>query len=198
MPSDRIDAAQIEALVHRQFACFIFPGLADGTEIPCFALTSPQAGSDAASMRTRAAAGDGGWVLNGQKSWITNAGISKYYTVMAVTDPAAGPRGISAFVVHHDDPGFSLGTPERKLGIHGSPTCSLVFGQNGGCRGWLLGEEQKGMKLMFYMMNAARIDVGLQGLAVAAETLAATVLGAWFFVESTLLLRDRTRAGEQI
>ena len=103
------------------------PKVASGEAMFSYALSEREAGSDAASMKTRAVAGDGGWVLNGQKSWITNAGVSSYYTVMAVSDPAAGSRGISAFVVHADDPGFSLGTPERKLGIQGSPTRELYF-----------------------------------------------------------------------
>ena len=74
-----------------------------------YALSEPDAGSDAAAMTTRAVRDGDGWVLNGMKRWITNAGVSRYYTVMAVTDPDAGSRGISAFVVHADDEGFTLG-----------------------------------------------------------------------------------------
>ncbi len=86
-----------------------------------YALSEREAGSDAASMRTRAVLDGDHWVLNGTKCWITNAGVSTYYTVMAVTDPEKGAKGISAFVVHKDDPGFSVGAKERKLGIKGSP-----------------------------------------------------------------------------
>lgn len=80
-----------------------------------YALSEPEAGSDAAAMRTKAVRTDSGYVLNGVKRWITNAGVSKYYTVMAVTDPSAGPDGISAFVLEDGDPGFSFGAPEHKL-----------------------------------------------------------------------------------
>ena len=103
------------------------PQVASGEAMFSYALSEREAGSDAASMKTRAVADGDAWVLNGQKSWISNAGESTYYTVMAVTDPSAGPRGISAFVIHADDEGFSLGTPERKLGIHGSPTREILF-----------------------------------------------------------------------
>src|SRR5437764_1449589 len=94
--------------------------VASGAAMFSYALSEREAGSDAASMRTRAVLDGDHWVLNGTKCWITNAGVSTYYTVMAVTDPGQGARGISAFVVHKDDPGFSVGMHERKLGIKGS------------------------------------------------------------------------------
>src|SRR6476661_365444 len=87
-----------------------------------YCLSEPDAGSDAAAMKTRAVREGDGWVLNGVKRWITNAGVSDYYTVMAVTDPDSRSRGISAFVVEKDDEGVSFGAPEKKLGIKGSPT----------------------------------------------------------------------------
>src|SRR5947207_11035260 len=94
----------------------VLPPVAAGEAMFSYALSEREAGSDAAAMRTRAVPDGDHWVLNGTKCWISNAGVSTYYTVMAVTDPSAGPRGISAFVVHKDDPGFSVGTHERKLG----------------------------------------------------------------------------------
>ena len=102
----------------------VLPSIADGSAMISYALSEREAGSDAASMRTRATADGDDWILNGTKCWITNAGISSWYTVMAVTDPDAASKanGISAFVVHADDPGFEVGTKERKLGIKGSPT----------------------------------------------------------------------------
>jgi alkylation response protein AidB-like acyl-CoA dehydrogenase len=103
------------------------PEVARGDAMFSYALSEPEAGSDAAAMRTRAVADGDSWVLDGVKRWITNAGASRYYTVMAVTDPDSGSRGISAFVVHADDEGFSLGAPEHKLGIRGSPTRELYF-----------------------------------------------------------------------
>src|SRR4029453_7760369 len=87
-----------------------------------YCLSEPDAGSDAVGMKTRAVRDGDEWVLNGVKRWITNAGVSEYYTVMAVTDPEARSKGISAFVVEKSDPGVSFGAKERKLGIQGSPT----------------------------------------------------------------------------
>src|SRR6476469_2158993 len=87
-----------------------------------YCLSEPDAGSDALAMKTKAVRDGDGWVLNGVKRWITNAGVSEFYTVFAVTDPAARSKGISAFVVEKSDEGVSFGAPEKKLGIKGSPT----------------------------------------------------------------------------
>ena len=92
-----------------------------------FEAVEREAGSDAAAMKTRARLEGDSWVLNGTKAWITNSGVSEWYTVMAVTDPAKGANGISAFMVHKDDPGFTVGPLEKKLGIKGSPTAELYF-----------------------------------------------------------------------
>jgi alkylation response protein AidB-like acyl-CoA dehydrogenase len=78
-------------------------------------------------MKTRARLEGDSWVLNGTKAWITNSGVSEWYTVMAVTDPEKGANGISAFAVTRDDPGFAVGPKERRMGIKGSPTCELDF-----------------------------------------------------------------------
>src|SRR5690625_6980011 len=104
------------------------PKVASGEAMFSYGLSEREAGSDTASMRSQATPDGDDWILNGQKSWITNAGVSDYYTVLAVTDPD-GRRGsnISAFVLHDDDAGFTLGEPERKLGIKGSPTRELFF-----------------------------------------------------------------------
>jgi alkylation response protein AidB-like acyl-CoA dehydrogenase len=105
-----------------------FPPLARGEAMFSYALSEPEAGSDAGGgMRTRAVRAGDTYVLNGAKRWITNAGVSKFYTVMAVTDPDNGANGISAFVVEDGDPGFTFGAPEHKLGIKGSPTRELYF-----------------------------------------------------------------------
>ncbi|MGH3389078.1 MAG: acyl-CoA dehydrogenase family protein, partial [Actinomadura sp.] len=101
--------------------------VARGEAMFSYALSEPEAGSDAAAMKTRAVRDDGHWVLNGTKMWITNAGVSEYYTVMAVTDPTQGARGISAFVVEKGDQGVSFGAPEKKLGIKGSPTRQVIL-----------------------------------------------------------------------
>src|SRR5688500_14298116 len=92
-----------------------------------YCLSEPEAGSDALAMKTRAVRDGDHWVLNGVKRWITNAGVSEFYTVMAVTDPVARSRGISAFVVEKTDEGVSFGAKEKKLGIKGSPTREVYF-----------------------------------------------------------------------
>src|SRR5215467_9992085 len=103
------------------------PPVARGEAMFCYALSEPEAGSDAANMKARAVRDGETFVLNGTKRWISNAGVAAYYTVMAVTDADAGASGISAFVVEKGDEGFSFGAPERKLGIKGSPTRELYF-----------------------------------------------------------------------
>ncbi|MFH8382669.1 acyl-CoA dehydrogenase family protein, partial [Kitasatospora sp. NPDC018058] len=101
--------------------------LARGEGMFSYCLSEPEAGSDAAGMKTRAVRDGDFWVLNGVKRWITNAGVSEFYTVMAVTDPEKRSKGISAFVVEKGDEGVSFGAPEKKLGIKGSPTREVYF-----------------------------------------------------------------------
>src|SRR5689334_25074159 len=101
--------------------------VAAGEAMFSYCLSEPEAGSDAAAMTTRAVRDGDHWVLNGVKRWISNAGVSEYYTVFAVTDPGARSRGISAFVVEKSDEGVSFGAPEKKLGIKGSPTREVYF-----------------------------------------------------------------------
>ncbi len=141
--------------------------VASGEALFSYALSEREAGSDAAAMKTRAVRDGDDWILNGQKSWISNAGVSKYYTVMAVTDPDAGPRGISAFVVEADDEGFSLGTLERKLGIHGSPTREILFDN---CRipgDRIVGEPGTGFKTAMATLDHTRITIGAQAVGIA-------------------------------
>src|SRR5690348_791596 len=104
----------------------VLPDLVEG-KMASYCLSEREAGSDAASMRTRAKRDGDDWVINGSKCWITNGGQSTWYTVMAVTDPEKGANGISAFMVHKDDEGFVVGPLEHKLGIKGSPTAELYF-----------------------------------------------------------------------
>ncbi len=150
-------------------------------------LTEPQAGSDVGASKTRAIRqGNGRYLIQGEKIFITSGDQDLteniIHLVLARTpDAPAGTAGLSLFVVPkiRVNPDGSLGQPndvqtagiEHKLGLHGSPTCSLVFGPNNACEGFLLGEELQGMKLMFHMMNPARIEVGLQGEALAAAAL---------------------------
>jgi len=147
-------------------------------------LTEASAGSDLGEIRTRAVKqDDGSYLISGEKIFITSGEHDLtpniIHAVLARTPGApAGAKGLSLFVVPkvRVDADGSLAGPndmacagiEHKLGIHGSPTCSLVFGSNGACQGFLLGEEGQGISLMFQMMNAARYEVGVQGLSIAS------------------------------
>ena len=140
-----------------------------------YALSERAAGSDPASMRTRARADGDGWVLNGSKCWITNGGKSTWYTVMAVTDPDKGANGISAFVVHTDDPGFGVGAHERKMGIKGSPTTELYFED---CRipgDRIIGEPGTGFKTALASLDHTRPTIGAQGVGIAQGALDAAI-----------------------
>ena len=149
----------------------MLPPVATGEAMFSYALSEPEAGSDAAAMRTKAVRSDSGYVLNGVKRWITNAGVSKYYTVMAVTDPSAGPNGISAFVLEDGDPGFSFGAPEHKLGIKGSPTRELYFDDCAIPAARLIGEEGEGFKIALRTLDHTRITIAAQALGIAQGAL---------------------------
>ncbi|SDU86844.1 acyl-CoA dehydrogenase family protein [Jiangella alkaliphila] len=149
------------------------PPVAAGEAMFSYGLSEREAGSDTASMKTRAVPDGDGWVLSGQKSWITNAGVSQYYTVMAVTDPSAGSRGISSFVVEASDEGFSVGALERKLGIKGSPTRELLFDK---CRipsDRLVGDLGQGLKIALRTLDHTRVTIGAQAVGIAAGAVAA-------------------------
>jgi alkylation response protein AidB-like acyl-CoA dehydrogenase len=151
------------------------PAVAAGDITFSYALSERGAGSDAAAMRTRAEQDGDSYVLTGTKCWITGAGASTHYTVMAVTDPSAGARGISAFVVHADDPGFSVGTKERKLGIKGSPTCEIHFD---GCRipaDRMIGGPGTGFKTALKTLDHTRLGIGAQAVGIAQGALDAAV-----------------------
>ncbi|MCF7553288.1 acyl-CoA dehydrogenase [Pseudonocardia sp. WMMC193] len=149
----------------------VLPSIAAGDAMISYALSEREAGSDAASMRTRARRDGDDWVLNGTKCWITNAGVSSWYTVMAVTDPEKKANGISAFVVHKDDPGFEVGTKERKLGITGSPTREIHFTD---CRipgDRIIGAEGTGFKTALATLDHTRPTIGAQAVGVAQGAL---------------------------
>ena len=149
----------------------VMPSVASGEAMASYALSEREDGSDAAAMRTRAVADGDEWVLNGTKCWITNAGVSTWYTVMAVTDPDAKANGISAFVVHKDDPGFVVGTKERKLGIKGSPTRELHF-EN--CRipgDRIIGAPGTGFKTALATLDHTRPTIGAQAVGIAQGAL---------------------------
>jgi alkylation response protein AidB-like acyl-CoA dehydrogenase len=146
--------------------------LAEGATTFSYALSEREAGSDTAAMRTRATAEGDGWVLNGQKSWITNAGVSEYYTVLAVTDPD-GRRGsnVSAFVVEKSDAGFSFGEKEKKMGIKGSPTRELYFDNVRLPGDRMIGEPGDGLKIALRTLDHTRVTVGAQAVGIAQGAL---------------------------
>ena len=149
---------------------FLTP-VAAGQAMFSYCLSEPEAGSDAAAMKTRAVPDGDGWRLDGVKRWITNAGVSEYYTVFAVTDPAAGARGISAFVVEKSDPGVGFGAPERKLGIKGSPTREVYFDAvrlSDDCR---IGEVGIGFATAMRTLDHTRVTIAAQAVGIAAGAL---------------------------
>jgi alkylation response protein AidB-like acyl-CoA dehydrogenase len=153
----------------------VLPPVASGEALFSYALSEREAGSDAAAMRTRAVRDGDTYVLNGTKAWITNAGVSTYYTVMASTDPSKGANGISAFVVHKDDPGFSVGTKERKLGIKGSPTCEIYFEDCTIPASRIVGAEGTGFKTALRTLDHTRLTIGAQAVGIAQGALDATI-----------------------
>jgi alkylation response protein AidB-like acyl-CoA dehydrogenase len=143
------------------------PRLASGEVLGAYALTEAGSGSDSAAMRTTARRADGGYVLDGAKRFITNAGVAGLYTVFAKTDPDAGHAGISAFLVEADTPGFEVARLEEKMGIAGSTTGELVFD---GClvpEANRLGEEGTGFRLAMRILDRSRPGVAAQALGIA-------------------------------
>jgi alkylation response protein AidB-like acyl-CoA dehydrogenase len=136
-----------------------------------YCLSEPDAGSDAGAMTTRAVREGDGWVLNGVKRWITNAGVSEYYTVVAVTDPERRTRGMTAFVVEKSDEGLSFGAPERKLGIKGSPTREVYFDDVRIAGDRQIGEEGAGFELAMRTLDHTRVTIAAQALGVAQGAL---------------------------
>ena len=145
--------------------------VARGEALFSYALSEAGAGSDAASMTTRAVRDGDSWVLNGTKMWITNAGVSQFYTVMAVTDPGQGARGISAFVVEKSDPGVSFGKPEKKLGIKGSPTRTVIMEDTRIPADRMIGAEGTGFKTALATLDHTRITIAAQALGIAQGAL---------------------------
>ena len=148
------------------------PKLASGEWIAAYALTEAGSGSDAAgSMRTRAEKRGGKYILNGQKIWITNGSVADVVCVFAVTDPAKGPNGISAFIIEKGFPGFHVGKLEKKMGIRGSPTVELVFDNCEVPAENLLGNEGEGFKIAMKVLDNSRPGIAAQALGIAAGAL---------------------------
>jgi acyl-CoA dehydrogenase len=151
------------------------PKLVTGEYIGAFALTEPGAGSDAAKMKTTAVKKGDKYILNGSKIFISNAGAADTYLTFAVTDPGKGSKGISAFIVEKGTPGFIIGKKEKKMGLHGSNTCELIFDQAEVPAENLLGEEGEGFKIAMGNLDVGRIGIATQALGIAEAALAYSV-----------------------
>jgi len=141
--------------------------LASGQAIGCFCLTEPQAGSEAHNLRTRAELKDGEWVLNGAKQFVSNGKRAQLAIVFAVTDPELGKRGVSAFLVPTDNPGYRVDRLEHKMGIRASDTCAVTLSD---CRipaDNLLGERGKGLSIALSNLEGGRIGIAAQALGIA-------------------------------
>ncbi|MEN3308647.1 MAG: hypothetical protein V7603_4849 [Micromonosporaceae bacterium] len=145
--------------------------VAAGEAMFSYCLSEPEAGSDAAAMTTRAVPDGDEYVINGVKRWITNAGVSDYYTVFAVTSPGAGTRGISAFVVERSDPGVSFGAPEKKLGIKGSPTREVYLDGVRVPASRMVGDPGEGFRLAMRTLDHTRVTIAAQAVGVAQGAL---------------------------
>lgn len=151
------------------------PDLATGVKLGAFGLTEPNAGTDAAGQLTVAVDKGDYYLLNGNKIFITNGEVADVYVVFAMTDKALGNRGISAFIVEKGMEGFSFGSHEKKMGIHGSSTCELIFKDVKVPKENLLGEINKGFKIAMMTLDGGRIGVAAQALGIAEGALDATV-----------------------
>jgi len=147
------------------------PRLARGESLGAWGLTEPGSGSDAAAMKTRAVAEGGRFVVNGSKAFITNAGVAEVAVVMAVTDPARGNKGISAFVLDKGMPGFSAGRPYRKLGLHASNTAELIFDNVAVPAGRLLGELGMGFVNTMQVLEGGRVAMAAMAVGIAQAAL---------------------------
>ena len=151
------------------------PALSSGNVIGCFALSEPESGSDAASIRTSAVKKDGHYVINGTKSWITNGSESGVAILFARTDKSKASRGITAFVIDLDTPGISLGKSESKLGIKATSTSQLIFEDCKLPSNSVLGKEGEGFKIAMKTLDAGRMGVAAQAVGIAQASLDASV-----------------------
>jgi len=164
------------------------PPLATGEKIGAFGLTEPSAGTDAAMQKTTAEDKGDHFLLNGSKIFITNGEVADTYVVFAMTDKTAGNRGISAFILEKGMPGFSFGSHEKKMGIHGSSTCELVFEDVKVPKENLLGELNKGFKIAMSTLDGGRIGIAAQALGIAQGAIDETVK----------YVKDRVQFGKSI
>ena len=151
------------------------PKLCSGEWIGAFGLTEPNAGTDASAQQTMAVAEEDHYVLNGSKIFITNAAYAHVYIVMAMTDKSQGTRGISAFIVERDFPGFSIGKKEKKMGIRGSATCELIFENCIVPKGNMLGKPGEGFKIAMKTLDGGRMGIASQALGIAQGAMDETI-----------------------
>jgi alkylation response protein AidB-like acyl-CoA dehydrogenase len=149
--------------------------LASGRALGAYALTEPQSGSDAANQKTRAVRDGSGYVLNGAKAWITNAGEADWYVVMAMTDAAAGTHGITAFLVSSRDKGLRVGAPEDKMGLRSSKTAAIYFDDLRIPEDRRLGAEGQGFTIAMTTLDHSRIGIAAQGIGIAQAAFDAAV-----------------------
>ena len=162
------------------------PGMMSGEQIGAYSLSEPQAGSDAAALRCAATPSDGGYVINGSKSWITHGGRADFYTLFART--GEGSRGISCFLVPTGLPGLSFGKPEEKMGLHAIPTTSAFYDNARIDADRLIGEEGQGLQIAFSALDSGRL-----GIAAVAVGLAQAALD-----EAVAYANERTTFGRKI
>ncbi|RAN81100.1 acyl-CoA dehydrogenase [Bacillus sp. SRB_336] len=150
--------------------------IATGEAIGAYALTEPQSGSDASAMHTRATKNaNGDWVINGKKSWITSGPVARYIVLFAISTPGIGAKGVSAFIVDTQLPGFHAGKSEPKLGIRASATCEIEFTDYVLPKENLLGDEGKGFSIAMGVLDAGRIGIASQAVGIARAAYEATL-----------------------
>ncbi len=151
------------------------PDLVAGKKVGAFCLTEPGAGTDASGQQTKAVLDGDHYVLNGSKIFITNGGVAETFVVFAMTDKSLGTKGISAFIVEKDFPGFSVGTLEKKMGIRASSTTEIIFQDCIVPKENMLGVEGKGFSLAMKTLDGGRIGIAAQALGLAAGALDNTI-----------------------
>jgi alkylation response protein AidB-like acyl-CoA dehydrogenase len=170
-----------------QKQAFVQP-VASGEKIGAYSLTEPMSGSDAATMRTRAVRDGDTYVINGRKSWVTSGPVAGYVVLFCITDPEAGHRGITAFLVDAGRPGFIRGKKEPKLGIRASATSELIFEDYRCPVENRLGEEGQGFKIAMTVLDAGRIGIAAQALGIAEAA----------YEASLAYVREREAFGKKI
>jgi butyryl-CoA dehydrogenase len=142
-------------------------GMASGELFGCYCLSEPESGTDAGSLKCAADEKGDKYILNGTKNWVTSAGVAKVFIVFALTDKAAGPKGISCFIVDKDAPGLNLGAKEKKLGIKPSDTREVSFTDCEIPKENLIGEKNHGFKIALSLLDGGRMGVAAQGVGIA-------------------------------